>query len=272
MKTTSKPRPFSPAELESVCKALADTATGLTGTEIGHMLRQVGVADPDPGITKWKRLYNALAARQNADRSADRALSFVRHALDPARYRGQEPAFQARRAAVNVPLAFYGLEFGEDGRFHRCAAATTLPEAEERAGRLRKELERRQVEPEVLAFCRAELLDRDYFHAVQEATKSVATTIRARTGLGTDGAALAQEAFGGNDPLLRINGLSNETERGEQRGFANLLVGFFGTFRNPTAHAVRIEWPMPEQDALDLLSLTSLVFRRLKAAKVRGGA
>lgn len=270
--SNQRPDPFSAAELESLCKALADTTSGLTGTEIGQALRQVGVDDPDPTLTKWKRLYNALAARQNRDQSSDRVLALISHALAPVRYRGQEPVLHERLAAVNVTLAFHGLEFCEDGKFRRCAAATTLGQAEERAGRLRKELERRRVEPEVLAFCRAELLADNYFHAVQEATKSVASAVRARTGLTSDGAELAQQAFGGVDPPLRINSFLTDTERGEQRGFTNLLVGFFGTFRNPTAHAARIEWPMPEQDALDLLSLASLLHRRVKSAALRAGA
>jgi uncharacterized protein (TIGR02391 family) len=272
MQTKQSPQPFSAPELESLCKALADTSSGLTGTEIGQALRQVGVDDTDPTLTKWRRLYNALASRQNRDQTGDRVLAFISYALAPARYRGQEPTLHERLAAVNVTLAFHGLEFCEDGKFRRCVAATTLSQAEERAGRLRKELERRRVEQEVLAFCRAELLADNYFHAVLEATKSVASAVRARTGLASDGAELAQQAFGGADPPLRINTLRTDTERGEQRGFTNLLVGFFGTFRNPTAHAARVEWPMSEQDALDLLSLASLLHRRIKSATLRVGA
>jgi hypothetical protein len=40
----------------------------------------------------------------------------------------------------------------------------------------------------------------------------------------------------------------------------------FGTFRNVTAHAPKITWPINEQDALDLLSLVSYLHRRLDAA------
>lgn len=38
-------------------------------------------------------------------------------------------------------------------------------------------------------------------------------------------------------------------------------------FRNPTAHEGRINWQMYKQDAEDLLSLVSLVHRRLDAAR-----
>jgi uncharacterized protein (TIGR02391 family) len=259
---------FTASQLEAICKVLADTETGLTGTEIGHILGQIGVADVDPTMTKWRRLHNALVARQNADKSGDRVLAFINAALSPARYAGQHDLFQSRRRGVNVPLAFYGLEYTEEGRFRRCAPAGTLSEAEQRADRLRAALQQRGVEPEVLAFCRAELLADNFFHAVLEATKSVAEKLRERTGLTADGAQLVQDALGGAAPKLRINAFRTQTEEGEQRGFANLLTGLFGTFRNPTAHAARVVWPMPEEDALDLLSLASYIHRRLKRATV----
>lgn len=266
---SDKPLPLSAAQLESVCKALAHTATGLTGTEIGHALKQVGVKDIDPAATKWKRLYNALAARQNADRSGDRVLAFIAHALDPARYTSELAKFEHRRHGLNVALAFYGLEFSPDGRFRKCSPAATLPEAHQRASHLRAALQQRGVDEAVLVYCRAELLQDNYFHAVLEATKSIASYIRQRTGLVTDGADLVKDALLGADPPLLLNAFVTDTEKGEQRGFANLLIGLFGTFRNPTAHAPRAEWPMPEEDALDLMSLASYAHRRLRAARKR---
>jgi len=88
------------------------------------------------------------------------------------------------------------------------------------------------------------------------------------TGLVIDGAALVDEAFAFKDgaPHLALSSLRTETEQGEQRGFMMLLKGLFGTFRNPTAHAPRISWPISEQDALDILGLVSLVHRRLDSA------
>ena len=261
------PKPFTPGQLETLCRALADTKTGLTGTEIGHMLRQVRVTDVDPAMTKWKRLYNALVVRQNRDQSGDRILAFIRGALDPVRYAGNRDTLDLRRDGVNVALAFYGLEFGEDGKFHPVSQARTLPEAEERANRLRAALQARGVHGDVLSYCRAELLQQNYFHAVLEATKSVASKIRQRTQLVSDGAGLVDDAFGGVNPVLKINSFVTDSEKGEQRGFVNLLKGLFGTFRNPTAHAARIEWPINEQDALDLLTLCSYMHRRIDKAR-----
>jgi uncharacterized protein (TIGR02391 family) len=118
----------------------------------------------------------------------------------------------------------------------------------------------------VLRFCRQELLADNYFHAVLEAVKSVADKLRARTGLTDDGAALVDRALTGDPPMLAINPLKTESEKNEQRGFANLLRGTFGMFRNTTAHEARINWPMTKEDAEDLFSLVSLIHRRLDAA------
>jgi uncharacterized protein (TIGR02391 family) len=118
----------------------------------------------------------------------------------------------------------------------------------------------------VLRFCRAELLQDNYFHAVFEATKSVAQKIRDKTGLTGDGSEIVDKAFGLKGPMLAINTLRTETEQSEQTGFANLVKGMFGTFRNPTGHAPKITWRIEEQDALDLLSLVSYIHRRLDAA------
>ncbi len=104
------------------------------------------------------------------------------------------------------------------------------------------------------------------FHAVLEATKSIGVRLRERTGLEGDGAVLVDAAFGGNNPPLRINAFSTESQRSEQRGFVNLLKGMFGIFRNPTAHEPRVEWQMPEEDALDLFVLASYAHRRIDAA------
>jgi uncharacterized protein (TIGR02391 family) len=128
------------------------------------------------------------------------------------------------------------------------------------------ELVQRKVHPDVLKFCRAELLEDNYFHAVFEATKSVAEKIRQRTGLTGDGADIVDAAFGLSTSLLAINSLRTDTEKSEQKGFANLLRGMFGTFRNVTGHAAKIMWLIDEQDALDLLSLVSYMHRRLDAA------
>jgi len=108
----------------------------------------------------------------------------------------------------------------------------------------------------------------NYFHSVFEATKSVAEKIRIKSGLIIDGTNLVNEAFSFKNkiPHLALNSLQTENEQSEQTGFMNLVKGLFGMFRNTTAHAPKIKWKIEEQDALDILSMTSLIHRILDSS------
>ena len=51
--------------IERISKELGDTYDGLTGTEIQYFLKLSDIQDVSPGITKWKRLYDAFVTSQN---------------------------------------------------------------------------------------------------------------------------------------------------------------------------------------------------------------
>jgi len=260
---------FRSGQLQSICKAIGDTSDGLTGSEIGQALTECGINDPASGMTKWKRLYAALGERQSSDRSGNIVAVLIQRTMEPARWVGESHRFQVIRDSINEALVFAGLHLTEHGKLRRVDAATTLTEAQKRANRLKSELNRRRVHGDVLRFCTAEIIQKDYFHAVLEAAKSLADKIRGKTGLTSDGTQLVDEAFGIGSkryPLLAFNSLQTDTEKSEHTGLMNLMKGVFGAFRNPTAHEARIRWSMTEQDALDALTLLSMLHRRLDAA------
>jgi len=257
---------FNPQQLEAISKILAETSAGLTGSRIGYLLQDCQIPDVSPAMTKWKRLFNAFVEYQNKRQFGNHVLMFINRAMNPVNYTSCPEVFSSRQAELNSVLAFCGMAVGDDGKIRRAAPARDLDDAIARADRLHATLATRKVHPDVLKFCRAELLDKNYFHAVFEAMKSIAAKIRELSGLTSDGADLVQQAFGGKTPLLAVNSLATETERGEQRGFVNLLIGLFGTIRNPAAHNPKIEWEMSEQDALDVLTMASLIHRKLDRA------
>jgi len=45
-----------------------------------------------------------------------------------------------------------------------------------------------------------------------------------------------------------------------------MMKGVFSTFRNPVAHAPKINWATSRADALDMLTLASMLHRRLDTA------
>lgn len=260
--------PFKASELEAACKVLAETTTGLKGDEIGYILADMSVDDLDKGNTKWRRLFNALAHVQNKHQVGNHLIMFINRAMNPMRYVSEPSLFAIRRDGLNVVLSLCGYHIREDGKVVRTTRESTLAGAQARAGRLRGLLESRATHAEVFKYCRAELLEDNYFHAVFEAIKGLGQRLRDMTGLKTDGAELVNEALSTKSPILALNSLSTQTEISEQKGIANLLIGVFGAVRNPVAHAPRAEWAMPEQDAVDMFSLVSYLHRKLDAASV----
>ena len=127
-------------------------------------------------------------------------------------------------------------------------------------------LQQRNVHQEVFKYCEAEIVQNNYFHAVLEALKSSTAKIRTLSGLTDDGAELVDKAFGmgkSKVPKLSINSLDTKSKVGEQRGFVSLLKGLYGMVRNPVAHEPKIEWEMMEDDAVDIMTMVSLVHRKL---------
>nr|WP_313014718.1 TIGR02391 family protein [Brucella intermedia] len=257
---------FSEDQLRAIADALGHSEEGLTGSEINHLLATTGIRDVDPSITKRHRLYNAFLVDQNTRKSRQFIIAFIRKSMKPARFMRDPHRFEPMRQNLNKALGFCGLVMDEAGKLSGIETVTTISEAQRRAQTLRVDLLARGVHPDVLAFCREELLQQNHFHAVLEAVKSIADKLRRRTGLDADGGELVDRALTGDIPMLAINSLRSKSERDEQKGFANLLKGTFGMFRNPAAHEARINWDMKKEDAEDLLSLVSLIHRRIDAA------
>ncbi|MFC3941531.1 TIGR02391 family protein [Pseudomonas gingeri NCPPB 3146 = LMG 5327] len=256
---------FDSAQLEAVCKVLGETDKGLKGGEIERLLGEMGMLDSGP-LTKWKRIYNALADAQHKHRVGNHLIMLINRAMAPAKYINDSELFDYRRDALNVALAFAGYAVNESGKVVHTTRETTIRGARARAGHLRALLENRATHAEVLKYCKAELLEENYFHAVLEAVKGIAERIRHMSGLGGDGAELVGQALSTKKPIIAINSLKTDTEMSEQKGIATLLVGVFGAIRNPTAHAPKVVWAMPEQDAIDVLGILSYVHRKLDNA------
>jgi uncharacterized protein (TIGR02391 family) len=266
---------LQPPVLRGIAEVLGDTHAGLTNAEIDRLLSQSKIPDPTPrgtpgltyvAINKRDRLERALNAQQQGAGRANCVLLFVKNAMSPARFRADPTRFEALREELNVALAFAGLTLLQDGRLARVRRADTLSEARRRALRLQEKLLERGTHPRLLTACVQEIEDENYFHAVLEASKSLATEIRVRTKRTEDGVPLINAVFEPGKqgyPLLALTAMRSETERSRQRGLADGLRSIFSSIRNPTAHEPRIESPMTEQDALDAFAWMSYLHRRL---------
>ena len=240
-----------------------------TGGEITDLLADLGIPDESGESTKWRRLHRIFLDVQCRDQSANLILRFIQAFVPPVRFAGKNEVFENFRTELNTILAFSGLHYEDDGTFRKLTAATTLTEAEHRADGLRAKFRGRRIHPEVLRYCKTELMQENYFHAVFEASKGLAQRIRDKSGVDGDGASLVDIVFSVNRPILAFNRLQTETENSEHKGFAALLKGCFAAVRNPLAHEPRILWE-GEDDAADYFTLISLLHHKLDDCEPTG--
>lgn len=108
--------------------------------------------------------------------------------------------------------------------------------------------------------------DGHYSSAVLEAAKALTALVQRRSGYTQDGADLMNNVFSVGNPILKLNDLTDESDRNEQKGFAMILSGIVTALRNPRAHK-RIE--DDAEEAVEFIAFMSLLARRVdKAMKV----
>jgi uncharacterized protein (TIGR02391 family) len=269
MNAAIKRKCFTQPVLECLSKILGDTNSGLTGSEIQHLLTQSKITDVSPTSTKWKRLFDAFAVYQNENQCSNHILNFIALALAPAKYVNTPDAFAYKRNQINQQLSFIGYQFNDTGRFSEIKQASTISEAQRKADDLKTKLEARTVHREIFNYCKAELLANNYFHSVFEASKGLFQRIRDISLCNEDGNKLIEYVFSSN-PVLIINHYQSKSEQDEHNGFCHVLKGLCGMFRNPEAHEPKISWEITEHDALEILSMISYCHRRLdNAQKIR---
>ena len=236
-----------------------------TGYDITETLQRMKIRDESGQSTKWLRLDWVFNDSLQRTGSWDEVFNFIEYFVPPVKFAGDPARFEQLRRSLNAHLLFAGYEYLETGKIRQVEPVKTLGEAEMRLDTVRAKLSERNIHEEVLKYCRADLMQEDYFDAVFEACKGLMQRIREMSGVDADGARLVQQVFGGRQPKLAFNDLQTELERGDQRGFAALLEGCIGAVRNRLAHEPKILWEGID-DAADYLTLISLLHRKLDNA------
>lgn len=188
---------FSSNTIEEIAKILGEA---LTGGEIARFLRESNITEIDClSTTKWRRLNASFLGSQISLQNASAICSCIENIFSPIRFVSRQDNFEEYQKAINVVLAFEGLMLSLEGRLSPRPKVATLTEAQRREKRLHEKLVQRGAHDNIFKYCRAELID---------------------------------TVFSIDRPLLVINGLCTDSEKSEHKGFATLLKGIYGTFRN----------------------------------------
>ena len=235
------------------------------GYDITNMLQWMKIRDESGQSTKWRRLDWVFNDSLQRTGSWEEVFNFIEHFVPPVKFAKEPAKFEELRKSLNAYLLFAGYEYLETGKIRQVEPIKTLGEAEARLDNVRAKLAGRNIHEQVWKYCRADLMQEDYFDAVFEASKGLMQRIREMSGVDSDGTRLVQRVFHGKQPILAFNTLRTELEQGDQKGFATLLEGCIGAVRNRLAHEPKILWEGAD-DAADYLTLISLLHRKLDQA------
>jgi uncharacterized protein (TIGR02391 family) len=118
----------------------------------------------------------------------------------------------------------------------------------------------------VVQHCRTLFGQKHFFHAVFEAAKVYNKCVREKSASTKEGAPLMLEVWGAEGGVLKVTACVTETDKNVQDGIKFLSAGLMRAIRNPTSHEPALDWPINEQDAVDILSFISFLFRQLDRA------
>ena len=120
----------------------------------------------------------------------------------------------------------------------------------------------RNFHREVVEHSRDLFLQSNYFHAVFESAKAYNKAVGSKAQSDRDGANLMLKVWDCSG-TLKVTPCESETDQNVQDGIKFLSAGLMRAIRNPTAHEPAVDWPISQQDCLDILSFISFLFRQL---------
>jgi len=123
----------------------------------------------------------------------------------------------------------------------------------------------RKLHPSVVFTSRRLFRDGYFTQGIFEACKLLNKQVQDYSRLTSDGKKLMLNALSVNNPLIKLNKMSNQSDKDEQEGFMHIFAGVMQGIRNPKGHELEnLHDPIR---ALEYLGLISLLFRELDKAQ-----
>jgi uncharacterized protein (TIGR02391 family) len=119
-----------------------------------------------------------------------------------------------------------------------------------------------QFHPKIVKASRSQFRSGHYADAIFNAFRCIEIFAKQKSKSKRRGAALMQEIFSENHPIIKLNDMQYDLEIDEQKGFRFIYAGAMLGIRNPKAHA-DIQQKDPLR-TLEYLSLASLLAKRLE--------
>jgi uncharacterized protein (TIGR02391 family) len=254
----SKFKPFSLSALESLAKIIGDRYTGSEITELFTKADLPGIVHD--GSTKWRFVYASFKELQKTHYGDYKIIKVIQVLCGSQEYIGNQEHHRTILDLVNEILAFNRLKVNDEGIV--VVPESITPQLRQSVSRVEKLFDSRNYHYEVRKHARDLFVDEKYFHAVFECCKAFDKYVQSKSLISASGFSLMSKALSIEGPL-KVNGQSTESEIDEQKGVMHLCMGLSSAVRNIKAHEPVLEWPITEEDALDILSLISFLWRKI---------
>ena len=252
---------FPTPALDKLGKAIGNE--NITGSQIDRCFKELKISDTSKETTKWKRLSATFKKYQNKTNTSARTFAIVEYLMNPVNFLDKTEAYHNQLAEINKVLRMQGYEINLSGKIERAEKITSIDEVSSRYDSLIQKLSQRGIHPDVLKYCKKELLEENYFHGVLEAAKSLSDRVRALSDVDKDGSELFNTVFSTKTPILQINDLSTDSLRNQQNGLKEMLHGITHYVRNVNAHEPRAKWIIEEHEAISILETISFLHSML---------
>lgn len=121
-----------------------------------------------------------------------------------------------------------------------------------------------RVDKRIWEAIRSSVENRNYTGAIQDTMYFLSDLIRQKSGLEGDGTSLVGHAFGGRNPILKVNKLQTESEKNFQSGIEQLLRGLYQGIRNPRSHDKILD---SEEDAIAIILFVNYLVKTIDQSK-----
>ncbi|MCR4422590.1 MAG: TIGR02391 family protein [Exilispira sp.] len=255
-------KPFDLSALEKIAKIVGER---YTGSEITEFFRKAGFTNiRHDGSTKWKFVYAALEELQKQPYGPYNIAKVIEKLCYPQEYFEKAEYYKEIVEKMNEILAFYDMEVNfKTGKI--IVKPSNSPTLRSQHSQAELIFDARNFHLEVRKHSRLLFKEGKYFYAVFECCKAFDKYVQEKSRINKHGAELKGAALSLKGPL-KINTQRTDTEKNEQEGIMHLCIGLMRAIRNPEAHEPELDWPITQEDALNILSLISFLWQKIDTA------
>ena len=232
-----------------------------TGNEITDLFRKAGCKHiKHDGTTKWIFLYNIFDELQKHDIGQSIIIKFLEAACNPQEFFETPDDREIVVGKINDVLAFYNLKINDQGKAEPISKKRTTISSTKTYNE--KLFEQRNYHEQIINHAKIQFISKQYFIAINECCKTFDNYVKSKSKIDSHGYNLMSKALSPNGPL-KLNPHITETEKNQQAGLMHMCMGLMYHVRNPTSHETQQDLSISREDALDIMSFISYLFKQI---------